>query len=353
MRGDGDRQKGTDSRGLTTDVVQRGRAGDPTLVPITHRVPAALRAGPFTHAEARVVGVTRGQLRGAAYRRLGSGIYRWVGLKESPQVLLTAVARRLPTSAAFSGWTAAWLHGLDVAPCDPIEVTIPEPIGSGRRAGAAVVRAALGAEEILLRRRLPTTSPLRTAVDLGSRNPLTEGVVAADLFLHAGLVSMVELRNYVADHPGAKGIARLRRVVERAEPQAESPMETRLRMLLVLARLPRPEVQVSIHDDEGRFLGRPDLLYRRQLLAIEYDGGNHRDRMVDDNRRQNGLVGAGYRLLRFTSADVYGTPDSVAMQVRHSLGVDGRSHPGTNGRARADGGSHSGTNGRGWPHGVA
>ena len=96
-------------------------------------------------------------------------------------------------------------------------------------------------------------------------------------------------------------------------------METRLRMLIVLAKLPRPQVQVSIHDDDGRFLGRPDLLYGSHRLAIEYDGGNHRERMVDDNRRQNRLVGAGYRLLRFTAADVYDKPDSVAIQVRHGL----------------------------------
>ena len=90
-------------------------------------------------------------------------------------------------------------------------------------------------------------------------------------------------------------------------------------MLLVLARLPRPEAQLPVHDDEGRFLGRPDLLYARQRLAIEFDGGNHRDRLVDDNRRQNGLVGAGFRLLRFTSADVYGNPEGVASQVRQAL----------------------------------
>jgi hypothetical protein len=246
-------------------------------------------------------------------------MYRWVGLKESPHVLLTAVARRLPAGAAFSGHTAAWLHGLDVAPCDPIEVTIPEPVGSGRRAGAAVRRAALASDEIVLRRRLPTTSALRTSVDFGGRSPLTEGVVAVDLFLHAELVSMAELRNYVVDHSRAKGVARLRSVVDLAESKAESPMESRLRMLLVIAGLPRPEVQVSVHDDQGHFLGRPDLLYRRQRLAIEYDGGNHRDRMVEDNRRQNGLVDAGFRLLRFTAADVYGAPDTVAMQVRQSL----------------------------------
>ncbi len=283
------------------------------------RVPAALRTGPFNTADAHSVGVTRSQLRGARYRRLGSGVYHWVGLKQSPQLMLAAVARRLPAGAAFSCRTAAWLHGLDVAPCDPIEVTIPEPAGSGRRAGAAVCRAALATDEIVVRRRLPTTSALRTSVDLGGRDPLMEGVVAVDLFLHAELVSMAELSRYVADHSGAKGIARLRRVLDLAEPEAESAMETRLRILLVMAGLPRPEVQVSINDERGRFLGRPDMLYRRQRLAIEYDGGNHRDRMVDDNRRQNGLVGAGYRLLRFTAADVYGAPDTVAMQVRHAL----------------------------------
>jgi len=267
------------------------------------------------------MGVSRRQLAGAGYRRLGSGLYRWVGLKESPQLMLSAIARRLSAVAAFSGPTAAWLHGLDVAPCDPIEVTIPDPSSGGRRAGASVRRAALAHDEIVVCRGLPTTSALRTLVDLGSKDPLTEGVVAADLFLHAGLVSIAELRAHVAQHPRAKGIARLRRVVDLADPRAESAMETRLRMILVLAGLPRPDVQVSIHDDRGRFLGRPDLLYRVERLAIEYDGGNHRDRMVDDNRRQNGLIGAGFRLLRFTAPDVYRTPDTVAMQVRHGLAM--------------------------------
>jgi len=281
-------------------------------------VPAALRIGPFTSAEASDVGVTRRQLRGASYSRLGPDIYRWVGLRESPQWILAAIARRLPTGTAFSGRTAAWLHGLDVAPCDPIEVTIPKRFRCSRRAGAHVRRAALATNEIVLRRGLPATSALRT-VDLACTESLTEAVVVADLALRARLVSVAELRAYVAEHPRVKGITQLRRVADLAEPKAESPMETRLRMLLVLAGLPRPEVQASIRDDEGRFLGRPDLLYRLQRLGIEYDGGNHRDRLVDDNRRQNGLVGAGLRLLRFTAADVYGAPARVVIQVRHQL----------------------------------
>lgn len=214
---------------------------------------------------------------------------------------------------------------------DPVEVTIPKPIGSRRLAGASVSRAALGAEEIVPRRGVPTTSALRSVVDLGKRNPkrnpLTEGVVAADLFLHARLVSIARLHAYIAEHPSAKGISRLRSVVDLAEPKAESAMETRLRMLLVLGGLPRPEVQGSIHDDQGHLLGRPDLLYRLQRLAIEYDGGNHRDRLVDDNRRQNRLIDGGFRLLRFTAVDVYETPHSVVMQVRRSLSCSSASSP--------------------------
>jgi very-short-patch-repair endonuclease len=292
---------------------------DAGAVQLKNVVPAALKTGPFTRAEARGLGVSRRQLRGTRYRRLGSGVYRWVGLKENPQLKLAALAKRLPAGAAFSGRTAVWLHGLDMEPCDPIEVTMPEPTGSSRRAGAVVSRTRIARDEIVRRRGLSTTSALRTVVDLGGRDPLTEGVVVADLFLHKGLVSVDDLRCYVAEHPGTKGVARLRRVVELAEPKAESAMESRLRMLLVLARLPRPEVQLDVHDEDGRFLGRPDLLYPRQRLAIEFDGGNHRDRLVDDNRRQNGLVGAGLRLLRFTSADVYGNPEGVASQVRQAL----------------------------------
>jgi len=156
-----------------------------------------LKTGPFTLAEARRVGVMRGQLRGSCYRRLGAGLYRWIGLSESPHVILRAMAKRLPAGAAFSGLTAAWLHGLEVRPCDPIEVTMPEPTGSSRRSGASVRRNVLSADQIVTQRGLPTTSALRTVVDIGGRDPLTEGVVAADLFLHARLVSIAQLGSAV------------------------------------------------------------------------------------------------------------------------------------------------------------
>ncbi len=96
-------------------------------------------------------------------------------------------------------------------------------------------------------------------------------------------------------------------------------METRLRWLLLKAGLPRPQVQVDLRDAKYRFLGRADLYYPQARLVIEYDGVNHRDRITEDLRRQNAILGAGYQLLRFTAADLNQRPDAVGAQVARLL----------------------------------
>jgi uncharacterized protein DUF559 len=220
-------------------------------------------------------------------------------------VKLCAASRRLPSSAAFSGFTAAWLHGLDVEPCDPIEVTVATPTTVSTRAGMVVRRRAMDGRDIVRARGYPVTSAIRTLRDLCARLSLTEAVVIADMALHARLVRAEALKD-------------LRQVLPYIDAAAESPMETRLRMLLVLAGLPRPEAQAEIRDGR-RFLGRLDLYYRGQRLGIEYDGSAHREALAEDNRRQNRLLDAGIRLLRFTATDVYNTPEVVLSQVRNAL----------------------------------
>jgi very-short-patch-repair endonuclease len=282
-------------------------------------VPPELTRGPFTVIDAQRAGLTWKQLQGASWRRVGAGLYVWAGLGDEPVVVLAGVCRRLPPGAAFSGTTAAWLHGLDLPPCEPIEVTIPGACRVSALAGVSVRRAGLGDVEVVERRGLPTTSAHRTVIDLGRQPSLVDAVVSVDMALHQRLVDLQVLRAFLVAHPRGKGVGRLRRVLDLAEPAAESAMETRLRLLLVLAGLPRPKAQVSLHDDRGRFLGRPDLYYPDQRLGLEYDGSTHRDSLIQDNRRQNRLLTAGYRLLRFTAADVRHNPDGIVQQVRDSL----------------------------------
>jgi len=286
---------------------------------MTHRdVPWGLRSGPITVEEARAEGITWDRLQGRSWRRVGPGQYAWSGVKDSPRLRLEAVNRRLPSGAAFSGRTAAWLHGLDLTPCDPIEVTAAEGVGISARSGVCLRRAELAGEEIVERQGFPTTAALRTVCDLASALPLLDAVAAVDMALHHRLVDLTELSQLVVDRKGSKGVVRLRRTVELADGASESPGETRLRLLLILAGLPAPEPQVSLFDERGDFLGRPDFLYRSHRLALEYDGAVHRDSLVDDNRRQNRLVNAGYRLLRFTAADLR-NPEPVVAQVRGAL----------------------------------
>jgi len=136
---------------------------------------------------------------------------------------------------------------------------------------------------------------------------------------HANLIDKDALRLYADEVKGRRGAGRLRRLAGLAAP-TESPMETRLRWLLIEAGLPPPEVQTDLYDDSGHLVGRADLYYPEAHLVIEFDGGSHRDRMVSDNRRQNSLIHAGYRILRFTTADVYGRPSAIVAEVAAAIG---------------------------------
>lgn len=283
------------------------------------RIPNSLRRGPFTAEDARRAGLQRWHLEGQSWRRVAPSTYISRDIGESSLVRLQAAARRLPPHCAFSGCTAAWLHGLDLPPCEPIEVTVPKELGIASRAGMAVRRAGLAASEIVRARGLPATSPVRTVLDVGSRLQLTEAVVVCDMALHARLVTVKALTDAVARNSGSRGIATLRQALLHLEPAAESPMESRLRMLLVLAGLPRPQAQAEIRDRWLRFAGRVDLYYREQRLGLEYDGGTHRETLADDNRRQNRLLEAGVRLLRFTAGDIFNSPDLVVAQVSTAL----------------------------------
>ncbi|MBO0687807.1 MAG: hypothetical protein J2P45_32050 [Candidatus Dormibacteraeota bacterium] len=132
-------------------------------------VPEELKRAPFTLDEARRAGLTKRQVQGPSWRRIGWGLYAWAGLGDSPHLVLAAMRRRLPPGSVFSGCTAAYLHGLDLPPCDPMEATIPTPCSVSARAGVCLRRADLGHDEVVTRHGLPVTSAVRTVADLGGR----------------------------------------------------------------------------------------------------------------------------------------------------------------------------------------
>lgn len=280
-------------------------------------VPEALKRQPFTLADARAAGISRKSLFAKSWRRLASELYCWHEWAEEPWPLLRAWQRLLPEDAVFCGPTAAWLWGVGFQPLNPVHVVVPPASGLRPRRGLSVRRCMVVPEEIATTRGLEATALLRTLRDLGIRLPAVEVLISMDRALFTKQTTTSEIRQYgerLQGHPGAALLCELAPV---AAP-AESPMETRLRWHLLEAGLPRPEVQVELRDDDGQFLGRADMYYPAARLAIEYDEANHRDRLVEDNRRQNGLINAGFKLLRFAASDL-NRPEVVATVVRQAL----------------------------------
>ena len=57
-------------------------------------------------------------------------------------------------------------------------------------------------------------------------------------------------------HPGTRGNASMRRWIELADPQSESPGESLSRAVMIENHLPMPKLQRKVLDARGTFLGR-------------------------------------------------------------------------------------------------
>ena len=124
-------------RALTGSVAGDARARHRRMVSRKPLMPDALAGGPFTLSDARNLGLEYWHLRSRIWRRLGPSTYALARRPDGPLLRLEAASRRLPAAGSFSGLAAAWLHGLDVEPCNPIDVTVPKGEGVSGRAGHA------------------------------------------------------------------------------------------------------------------------------------------------------------------------------------------------------------------------
>lgn len=277
---------------------------------------------PFRGADAIARGlVTPAQLRGPRFRSLFRGIH--ILRTDRPLDLVTwslAAFLLLGDDGALAGLSAAALLGASCAPRDvPPEIVAP---GTGIRArpGLLVHRGALPADEVRRAGGCRVTSPLRTAWDLARRLDRTEAVVAVDALSRCGRFAPQELADFRAGRRGARRCRRLDEIAALSTPLAESPMESRLRMLLHEHGLPGPAVQHHLLDRDGYVVARFDLAYPDARLGIEYDGVEfHRDRRGEDNHRDADAAALGWETMRVEAADIWTTPDRTAAAVARLL----------------------------------
>lgn len=169
-----------------------------------------------------------------------------------------------------------------------------------------------------------TTAPVRTVADLLLRRGRDHGVAILDAALHHGLMGLDEITTVAAIMGGRRGCRRARTYLTLAAIGAQSPLETRVRLIATDAGMPPDALQVPILDEAGQLLGRGDIGWRtrRGWLIAECDGlvpHSAPPALAHDRRRQNELLlRPGVSVIRFTWADA-DSPAYVVGVIRRAL----------------------------------
>jgi very-short-patch-repair endonuclease len=258
-------------------------------------------------------------LQGSTFQRLFPDTYIKATADIPPDLKLRSLAayRYVEGNGVLSGYSAAEMLGASCGPWDaPAEVTVPHR-GQRSPAGLVVHRAHLHPGEITQVKELKVTSPVRTAYDLARRGDLVERVVAVDRLANVHRFSPDLLLRFSARYSGSRGNRLVPHVLAYADRRACSPMETRLRMIIVQAGLPRPEVQWVVQDEHTRTAVWLDLAWPDLMIGIEYEGKDHTepDRVLRDVGRYTGLVDKGWRIYRYTKFEIQRRPELIVAQL--------------------------------------
>ena len=170
-------------------------------------------------------------------------------------------------------------------------------------------------------RDIPTTSVPRLLVDIGAVLPvvlverLVERAVGRQLTNPGELAAML----YRVARKGRRGAGALRQVLRQrglGSRAGESELEEIFVRLCSTFGVPLPSFQHWIVV--GGQWRKLDFAYVDEKIAIEIDGyefHTSRTAFVDDRVRQNDLIAAGWRVLRFTYDQLVRHPETVIRQL--------------------------------------
>lgn len=284
----------------------------------------------FSVTDARLHGITVGQLRNPAFGRLFFGTRTRPGSDDGLLTRCRSLAVRMSTGQAFSHTTAALLLGVPLpllAQSGPLHVMSPAPSRALRCRGAVGHESRLGAEDIVRVSGLPVTSPERTWCDLAAVLDYPDLVAAGDYLLSwkHPKTTMARLQDAVTQYPSQRGRAVHHRALADLSPHSRSRPESLLRVALVASHLPDPIPNFGVHLQlSGRDI-EIDLAYPSHKVGLEYQGDHHRtDRAQwrSDIRRGNDVVDEGWSMIYFTGDDTDDLP-SLLSRVERRLRLRG------------------------------
>ncbi len=279
---------------------------------------------PFTRAEALDNGITASQLRGRGYRQLFQGCYVVAGADRDSVQRVRAALGLHPPGAFASHLSAARLYGLPVLHTPDEHVTVLRKSDRRLRDG---VRSHVCSDEthVTMRHGLPVSCPADTFVALAPLLALVDLVAVGDAMVKSRLTTPEALVAAVA-HSGQRGALRARRAAGFVRDGVDSPMETRLRMLIVLGGLPEPRVNHILRDLAGEWVARFDLSYLDYSVIVECDGRQHAEdasQWQHDLERRELLENAGWKLVVVTSKGIYREPEQTLERVSRALRLRG------------------------------
>lgn len=280
---------------------------------------------PFTLAQARAAGISPGHLRGKRFQRLFSQVYVDASVEVTLRVKARAALLLVPDGLISHHTALALLTGIGDT-CDVHLGIRRDPRRSVPRVGGITVHevATLNGWS---RAGLPMTTPARTFTDVAHVLDPTELVVAGDALARRTGIAPEDLVTSAAAFHG-RGARRARTAARLVRARVDSPMESRLRMLLIGAGLPEPLANVDVMYADGGWLGRPDLQYRREKIAIEYDGRHHLEpgQWRNDLRRRENYAREGWLMRIVTATDLHSSPTTLLALIHEDLLA--RQHPG-------------------------
>lgn len=259
---------------------------------------------PFIGSEAVAAGTaTHSQLR-SRYTRLFRDVYVCEGTEITPVLRAHAAWLWSRRRGVIAGFSAAALHG-----CKWIDATRAVDIIHDNRhplPGLQIWSDRVASDEIEIVAGTAVTMPARTALDLACWYPTTTAVAALDELVRMTELKILDVELLAERYRGRRGIARARASLDLVDAGAQSPKETWLRLVLVQAGLPRPRTQIPVHDDSGDVIAYLDMGWDDVMVAVEYDGEQHRtDRRQYgwDVRRLEIVERRGWLLVRVIAGD--------------------------------------------------
>lgn len=288
---------------------------------------------PFTKADAVAAGLTKRALASLVdlglVRRLLRGVYAAAQAPDGLLLRARALSLVVPDSAVVTDWTACWLHAGVLPPGGHLQVP---PVSIFRFPGKARLRNELcdsgertfEPEDLTVLHGLVVTTPLRTAHDLGRLASRDWAMAGLDALLRLGEFTKEELLSDVERWRRQRGVVQLRDLAPRADPRAESPGESVLRLRWTdLSSLPPPVPQVPVADETGRILYWIDLGVEELRFGAEYDGEEHHssdeDREHDRDRRGDLRERFDWMIEPVTKVNVFGVTRDVERVLHEGI----------------------------------